>query len=305
VSTKKVKIEFYRIEIQGRQNIEFEQILNRTTNISNENRVKTVHGVPVRLHQSIQDVDNDFWDGEMVRIRMQDLPSKASLDGDLTELELGPEEGIGERTAFLYHPPTQVLLLERTQAGVSASSFARYFEEIAGIEEIEVNPVLNVGAIEKMRQMREISKLEVRIAGLENPGIIMGQEDTSVHEAIKIARQFRAPRINIDVSMGHHRGRFLNKENVIATVMELLRINEIAHTSSSTRSRQRTNMIKITGSLDEDRSRAIVDLINDQRKHEINVTWQGRTIGYEERRDGLRNVWRTYQGEITSLYSSN
>src|SRR5580704_9270886 len=87
---------------------------------------------PARLQES--GIWNHCHEGEMVRIRMDMLPRKASLDGALEDLDFEDDEGLGEETAFLYHPPTQVLALQRNRSGVSASGLAWYVKEKGHIE---------------------------------------------------------------------------------------------------------------------------------------------------------------------------
>jgi hypothetical protein len=111
----------------------FEQLIEQVdATPPDDNRNLEVGTNPARLQ--VSGVWNQCREGEMVRIRMDTLPRKASLDGALEDLDFGDDEGLGEETAFLYHPPTRILAIQRNRTGVSASSLVWYFKEKGQID---------------------------------------------------------------------------------------------------------------------------------------------------------------------------
>lgn len=62
----------------------------------------------------------------MVRIRMNEVPVIAGLDGKRPSIPLKPDQGIGEDTAFDYDEKTQVLAIQSHRMGMSASRWGFY-----------------------------------------------------------------------------------------------------------------------------------------------------------------------------------
>ncbi len=65
---RKIKVEFYRVEVPPILRKDFEQILQNVNDIPVQDRTQTGHDAPIRLHQGYE--NGDFWEGEIVRIRM-------------------------------------------------------------------------------------------------------------------------------------------------------------------------------------------------------------------------------------------
>ncbi len=141
--SKNLNIDFYKIAMPSQGRLTFESILQKLIQLPIRVRFREIHQSPLFLHQSSYNQQNHCWEGEIIRLRMNNLPIKANLSGDTEEFIFGDDEGIGEQTAFLYHLPTRVLLLQANQGGVSAPSFIKYFEVISTLTEpIFVDPVI-------------------------------------------------------------------------------------------------------------------------------------------------------------------
>jgi hypothetical protein len=123
--SKKINVDFYRVEILGNNSDKFENIIKSVGSSANDaSRTIDINHSPTRL-QEFGEYPN-FCDGNMMRIRMDEIPSLASVDGDIAPITFDDDEGLGEETAFLYQIPTRVLMLQRNKFGVSASSFTKY-----------------------------------------------------------------------------------------------------------------------------------------------------------------------------------
>jgi hypothetical protein len=121
---KKIVVDFYRVSITHPNGSRLERLLDQTiaspAGTRNVNRDRNY----IRLQEG--SAHGQFWYGEMIRIRMEELPMKAALSGTVESLDLEKDEGLGEGTAFLYHIPSRIFALQRNRMGVSASSFAYY-----------------------------------------------------------------------------------------------------------------------------------------------------------------------------------
>jgi hypothetical protein len=114
--TRQIKINFYRVYMPDGAGITFEGILESVDQSPNdEGRNLLVRDCPIRL-QSLNKLQQG-WEGDMIRIRMNEVPIKASLAGIVEPLEFEDNEGLGEETAFIYNPLIQVLMSQRNQSG--------------------------------------------------------------------------------------------------------------------------------------------------------------------------------------------
>jgi hypothetical protein len=174
VSMKQLSIDFYRVTMPHGARA-FETVVETVSQLAaGAARNLEVSGAPIRLQESAA------WqhcvEGEMVRIRMDMLPRKASLAGDLDDLDLDADEGLGEESAFLYDPRMRVLLIQRNRTGVSASSLAWYFKEKGNLgDPINLEPVLQRGVMQKLARMQAVRRLDITVSGLDAGNILQNQ----------------------------------------------------------------------------------------------------------------------------------
>ena len=106
----------------------------------------------------------NIFEGELARIRMTDTPSIGSHDCVLNEIELAEDQGIAERSAFLFDAPRGVLAIHARREAVSASRLGGYCDTYARNtdDRFEVNPLLRQDAEQKLRSMNVIKKINVQ-----------------------------------------------------------------------------------------------------------------------------------------------
>lgn len=230
----------------------------------------------------------------MVRIRMDMLPRKASLDGALEDLDFEDDEGLGEETAFLYHPPTRVLAIQRNRSGVSASALAWYFKEKGHVEEpIQVDPVLQRDAMQRLADIRTVRRIDISVAGLENGGIFqyLGH---GVADIVRLSEEFRAPKLSLSLSMGHQRQGGIVLNRAIGLVRQLRQLagdhpNEV-------------QTIEISG-YDDANEKVVLDLIEERMTAVQQVQpIANRTIPYNVRRLAVRQAWENRREELAEMF---
>lgn len=302
--SKKIIVDFYRIELANVQT-KFEQLLQKIIALPRKERTVDVRLTPINLYDASQ--DGDFWHGEITRIRMIDPPVKASRDGEVEDIPLDEDEGIGEKTAFLYHCSTRVLLLQTTHSGVSISTFLQYFQTICQNTRISADPILQPQAMKKLGQMHDIQKFEVRVAGLDNPGKLFQEDDLAIGTFQKIADDFCAPMMNITLSVGNKKDRSLSIDNVVRIAKNLV-IKSSEQLEKPGGKQQKVNTIRITGStMDSEENEAttklFVDLLRDRMRERVDVRIQGRgNISYSIRIQALETAWQRREKEILALF---
>jgi hypothetical protein len=99
-----VNIDFYRVEMPDGCTTTFESVVDSVHDSPDDpTRNVDIRGHPVRLQ--VAHFGTEYVEGDMLLIQMHALPPKANLAGEVESLQLASDEGLGNETAFLYHPP--------------------------------------------------------------------------------------------------------------------------------------------------------------------------------------------------------
>jgi hypothetical protein len=248
-----------------------------------EHRTIKRYGVPIRLQGMSQ--NGSEWEGAMIRIRMQDVPVKASLSGETEEIDLKDDQGLGEETAFLFHAPTKTLALERNRHGVTASALEYYFGELAGGESIDLLPILRQDAMKRLAKIDVVTRFEVRVAGVDSGEIWKGQTK-GVSEILDLRETFKAPTLSLTFSMARQKGGLAS---VRASVKDLLKMGG---------NKTHAERIVVSG-IDEEGGRESIDLMNFRMKETIPLdTISDRRLTISSRSQAVRQAWAKRKAEI-------
>lgn len=290
---KKIKFDFYEVvmpEKENEQSISFESIIEQISQLSldDENRNCEIRGFPIRLQCT--STFNQLWEGELIKIRMNELPIKASLTGVLQPIILKDDEGLGEETAFLYDPKTKTLVIQSNKFGVSASVLSKFFQEKSRLdEEIILLPILQGDVMERLGRMTSFQRLDISVSGINNISAIQS-DNYGVSKAIDLANIFSAPVVNLTLSMGHYKGS-LNLENVMQSVKKLLNLSQ--------QNEGQIRKLQVSGDSEID-GKDILDLLLYRIQEEIEVEEINRRVPYEVRQAAIRSAWNSRKNEIIS-----
>jgi hypothetical protein len=303
--SKKINVDFYRIDLTDNRE-KFEDLLQRVMSLSKKQRIMDVGATPINFHTASS--DGEFWHGEVIRIRMVDPPVKASREGAIEDILLDDDEGIGEKTAFLYHCQTKILLVQSTQGGVSISTFLTYFNKIFQNIRVFADPVLQLDAMKRLNRLDTVQKFEVRVAGLDNPGKLFQDDDLAIGALHDIAEQFHAPIVSITLSTGKKKKHSLDVKSTVEAAKKFLLIGN--HAKNSSGKKQKAQTIRITGFATEDeegemkRTKLFVDLLHDRMRERVDSDMTGRrSIPYVSRVEALKKAWENRQAEILEMFS--
>jgi len=292
LARKKINVEFYRINILYPQDGRMEDFFNKSIQNPPGSRNSVREGQYVRLQEG--SAHGQFWSGDMLRIRMEELPVKAALSGTVESLDLEKDEGLGEGTAFLYHIPSGILALQRNRFGVSASAFTHYMtHQHLGLE-LELDIVIEKAAFRKLDRMDTIRDFEIQIAPLDNLSFLRKQRQPSVNSMISMSQFHQAPHIDVRLKMGRRKGGL---EGVLETAKRLLKITEAED--------KIVEKMKITG-VHGDEDPIILDLLNHRMREQVDVSAEGprRTIPFTERQTAVRRAWDKRQHEILEMFGN-
>ncbi len=228
--------------------------------------------------------------GDMLRIRMENLPIKAGLDGTLDEFDLEDDEGIGEESAFLYDSSLAVLAYQRNRTGVPVGRFAEYIERMAAIEgPITFEPVLEPSAMEKFTRMRRKTKVELKCARADNPSF--WPENDSVAQTIRNLSPLNAPYVNITASVGRQNG-----------ALDQSMLAEIVRSVIGYRQRNRVTKMEVSGRGAQD-ERLVVDLIEDRMVESVAMdVGRFRHAPYDSRARHIEQAYGTRHSQLARLF---
>jgi hypothetical protein len=291
--SNKVKIDFYVVQVpEGSDS--FEKVIKIDSETEDDDsRNAEVHGYPVRLQQA--HFGRELIEAEMLRIQMANLPPKAKLNGKVEDLGLDDDEGIGGETAFLYHPRTKVITLQRNRSGVSAKMLTQYFEKKSGLESpITLLPVIQSDALKRLATMKEMKRLRVRFAGITNRTFFR-QQDKGLGEMIDILEFYRAPSATIELSMGHQPGSLL-AQRIVTLGRHIVGLPD--HDGGE------VTTMEVAGIL-EDNSRDEFDLLSYRMVEVVNVEEnRNRRSTYKKRRPEILQAWNRRQNELSEMFGS-
>jgi len=291
---KQIKIDFYRIQMPpdiGR----FESLIQRVNDLpEDDSRTADIKGLKVRLQTCL--INNQMITGEMIRIRMDEMPIKVSLDGQIGLIDLDEDEGIGEETAFLYNTRLRILVIQRNVHSVSSHNFIRYFESLGHLDRaINIDPIFQAEAIEKLHRMTMITKFDVTFAGLDRFDFLDSNKKKSVSAIIDVGNQLSAPYITMTASMGHIPGS--------------LNINEIKHFIANIshlfdyRSKPIRKLI-ISGKEVADGQSDVFDLLEYKMVEKADIDLDNdRRLPYQRRIGALNRAWINREVELSMMFN--
>jgi len=291
-TSKLIKVEFYQVEGDDPASPpDFRGILEQTFDKKGRSRTWTHNGTPVRL-KTLHSNDGVL-EGDMLRIRMDDLPTRARTTGDEKPLDLDPDEGLGNNTAFLYHPRMRVLALQRNSTGATRSTFANYFSEMSA-QCISLVPVISGEALQRLCKRRVFRKIRIRIARLGNTSYL--QEAGLDHdEALSVLEKLKGQSLDVTVSMGHLTGS-LERESVVDIAKRLLALRSKARGAVQT--------LDVYGKDNDDERANWIDMlefcVQEERMIELPKT-RSRSIAYALRLGAVREAWKARKAEIEKI----
>jgi len=151
---KWLRIGFYRVTVQNDPPRNFDDILRSFTTAIPEDERRTLEpgDSPIRLQFARR--AQTLWTGEMLRIRLHEDLAKARTNGHQEQIQFDPDEGLGEQTAFLFHPGTSVLVVHEHRGAVPVSAMPKYFKTFCEVRGVTIEPLLKPEAIQRAARMQ-------------------------------------------------------------------------------------------------------------------------------------------------------
>lgn len=272
---KKITIDFYKIVIADDR--KFSDIIKEIATLdSPDDKNLTLQNDDVILLQKHKAVSN-FVVGNMIRIRMHELPVRARIDGIVEDFDLSSDEGVGEQTAFLFDPKFNVILLQRSRSGVSSGNFTHYFYTRSDLKTLQLEPVLEPDVLKRIEKLAEVRRFEFKVASVNNMSFFGAHAtDLSIKAFDKLMTDYKSPTIEMVLSVGRKRNVSLDTNSVLGTIKNLFRL------TPKTRGGP-LHKLSVTGVTDNEEI-DIINVLKAQMSEEIIVDAVGtRNIRFENR----------------------
>jgi len=283
---QKVYADYFNVTEEKGTFVQILDHLHKITNVAGRNYY--IDGVPMRLDEVHKDtlLNAGIIEGDMIKIRMDNIPSKASVRGSKKTLGLNDDEGLGEETAFLYDSKHKIAIIQRNRRGTTYRIFEQYFNSF-GIDlnsMITFEPIICPGTIEKMESANSYRKLIVKVQPFQSAAMLKSC-GPAVGHAIDAMKDIGGEKIEICVSLSRSSDKTLNKLGIQALVKKLLKCNQDTPGSS-------IQKLQMTADI-EDTGVEPIDFLRDrvQFSDELESDSQ-RQISYTSRKNFLRRAWR-------------
>ena len=298
---KPLLIDFYRLTVND-AGVLFSGLLRRASGLplAGSDRTVKIDHVPYRLEEVHHNVNPERWEGNISRIRMNDLPGKGSLTAPSTSLPLATNEGVSEETAFMYIPSRRIVVLQRGKQGVSYRAFSNYFEKLFALQSgVQLDPVLRPDVDLTLRSMTSVKMLDVVIARTDNPAFL-AELRPSLGGLVDLISETGGRTVQLRLSMGHSKGSMV-VQRVVDKVGELL---DLSQTIDDGRSKRRFRKIEMKGETPNSDHEAL-DLLQARMFETLSVDMGGdRRMSYPKRKAALRVAWGNRSDDINRMFTT-
>lgn len=166
------------------------------------------------------ETEGEFVTGQFCRKQTTNIPPQAGPDG-LTPITLPHGQGLGHLSAFRYHRPTRILLLQNNIQCASPRRISVYMARINAAALFGFEPVMREDALERFKH-RTVRSFTVRFASPENLEALDDSGIASARGARLLAEAFHGLDLTISVGVGRKRKKFLDFAAVNKEIKALL-----------------------------------------------------------------------------------
>ncbi|SON56197.1 hypothetical protein HDIA_2656 [Hartmannibacter diazotrophicus] len=199
---KKTSFRFFNVDRLAANHPTFVESIRRISDIEPASRRerKLAQDYDVRL-EVMEDDGQHCICGELTRIQRINMPSEVIENGISALTTINP---LGHSIVFRYNSERGILGIQNNSRIISPSRFGQYISEHNGAEFYKFVPILTRDAWERFLN-GGVRRLCVSVAGAENLANLPQEEAASIAIS-RLSEAYDAPRITIEMSMGHGKG---------------------------------------------------------------------------------------------------
>jgi hypothetical protein len=234
-----------------------------------------------------------IYEGEIARLRMTETPAIGSLSGEIAELRLDADQGLAERTAFLFDTANQILAIHSVREAVSPGRLAGFCDVVeASTDGFIFEPVLRTDTLSDFNHLEAIRKVEVKIARVGLAAKAPSPAISSVKEYLKLneVAGLEAETMTITLGMGHERRRGMVMDSTRSFIRGLLDHKDELSVET----------LIVSGKEAGDEA-VVLDLLRGRVRSEVVIEVRGRTASYNQRQDAVKRAYK----ENYSLFANS
>lgn len=292
--TKKITVKFYRLSVSQAGDITFKEIFEKISFSPKKDRIFRIDEYPIWLDE--YRIEEQYIIGDMVRLRMSNLPNKGNLSGIVEGLDFEDDEGICEHTAFFYHIKTRVILLQKVQGGVDIGRFCNYFNQI-NLGVIIDEPILEIDSIKNfIDDVKNVFTFDLKFARPDNLDCF-SDIHPSVEGLYRINSELNSSIMEVKFSVGKKKDNSLFFQDVVKIIKSFVKIHE--HDS--------TKVNRLKAEIESNTSeKKIIDLLDHGMSEVVNIEHESRSriIPYSIRIEKLKEAWARRKDQINAMFSN-
>ncbi len=149
--------------------------------------------------------------GAVIYTQESNLPPKMDDTGTRTEeLQLKGFKGLGYDSAYFYDTETMVLSIESRVPGVTLAALQTLIYRNQEINNFDFKPIASVNDYNRFLKSEGVTSMEMEVLNLDE--IPKKNEPVKgVEETIKLVEDTNGTKININISSGRNKSKFLDK----------------------------------------------------------------------------------------------
>ncbi|KUO95644.1 DUF6731 family protein [Ferroacidibacillus organovorans] len=244
-----ITIDFYRVDEPSSASLDF--VFQQISSTPVEERTRKVW----KEYGNVNEIElrDGIWFGTITKIRMNAIPQKARLDGSVEDFSLAEDEGVGERSSFLYDPSqnSKTLVMQYNHYGIKSGALREYLSNFIQRAEFELPPYLTTDALQRMTRQNIIRTLQVSFAAPSNVQIF-DNSDEATSAMIKFLRELDGGKANIEIKAERARGETLLPRGIRRLIESMLA------------NREYVSALRVTGREQDESPLLPIDLLHDR-----------------------------------------
>jgi hypothetical protein len=205
---KRITFRFYDVDRAEHSHFNFDAALMEIANIPRPRDREASLGEDFDVRAEIISRQKGAIVGEMSRIQRTDLPSEIQDD---RRIPLQTQNPLGHGVVFRYLPGNRRLGIQYDPRRLSPGRFIAYVGRMLEGAIFDIRPVVRQDVWDRFQQT-PVRKVSISIAGPDDLARLDRGPAASVVSSMKsMAEAYEAPKINIEMSMGHRRDGSLSE----------------------------------------------------------------------------------------------
>lgn len=155
--------------------------------------------------------------GVFAKLRNTDMPHIGDPEGGEREIDMEKNEGVIEKNYFLYYKKHELLVYQSNLHGSTIDAFGKYFSNLVNHATI-FSPIIKPDSISRlMKEGREPTRIEVKIAKPTNPDFYPSDDWTD--RTLSLMNEMGGSTVNLTISAG---GRGKSRQWLMPSVKDFL-----------------------------------------------------------------------------------